>query len=67
VSRVDENGTVHPTDNDPYNAQTATHLAFCRECNPYALPTPLLCYQRHELAPGISQDIPHEHKEVNGL
>lgn len=64
MSRVDENGTVHPTDNDPWSVQAQTHLAFCRECNPYALPTPLLeglCFQRHVLAPGIHQEIPHEH------
>jgi hypothetical protein len=67
VSRVDENGTRHPTDNDPWDIKAQTHLAFCRECNPYALPTPLLCYQKHVLAPGISQEIPHEHTEVTGL
>jgi hypothetical protein len=42
VSYVDEKGTAHPTDSDPWDAKTQAHLAFCKVCNPYALPVPLV-------------------------
>lgn len=38
MSKVDENGTVHPTEEDPWSIEAQAHFAFCRECNRYALP-----------------------------
>lgn len=38
MSRVDETGTVHPTDDDPVSPGAMTHLAHCFECNVFALP-----------------------------
>lgn len=38
MSRVDEKGTVHVTDDDPWTKEAITHMAHCLECNPYALP-----------------------------
>lgn len=42
MSRVDENGIVHPTDEDPWDAQAQTHYAFCKTCNIYAMPEEML-------------------------
>ena len=36
MSRVDENGVRHPTEEDPWDVQTQAHIAYCLECNPYA-------------------------------
>lgn len=40
MSRFDEQGYLHPTDNDLLETNALVHLAFCRECNQYALPLP---------------------------
>jgi hypothetical protein len=40
MSRVDEQGYLHPTDSDPISMGAELHLLYCRECNPYALPKP---------------------------
>jgi len=40
VARVDEDGVLHPTDEDPISYGADLHLLYCRECNPYALNPP---------------------------
>lgn len=39
MSRVDENGVRHPTDSDLWDTRSQSHLAYCRECSPYAMST----------------------------
>lgn len=37
MSRVDENGVRHPTEEDnPWDPPAHAHIAYCLECNPYA-------------------------------
>ena len=38
MSKVDEHGVVHPTEEDLLDVQAMTHIAFCPVCNKYALP-----------------------------
>jgi hypothetical protein len=33
---IDENGTGHPSDSDPWDTYARAHLSFCKTCNPYA-------------------------------
>lgn len=37
MSRIDENGVIHPTNEDPISHEADVHIAFCPECSPYAL------------------------------
>lgn len=72
MSRVDENGVWHPTPSDPWDVQTKAHIAYCRECNLYALPIPrqglvspchgakLAVYTRMEGPAYMQSDVPSE-------
>ena len=41
MSWTDKDGVNHPDNSDPWNIYTQSHIAYCRECNPFALAPPV--------------------------
>lgn len=38
MARIDAQGVAHPTEDDPLDAGSLAHIAFCPECNRFVLP-----------------------------